>query len=196
MTRKSEPITGLPADPNDPDDFDISEAEIQRGLVARHVRRGTQRAPKKVPVSIRLDAEVVELLRASGPGWQSRANDLLRGGLGLAATGGAMQVPAPSDLVYTVDPGNGLMLSSDGVVSTTNQTDLAVLAPDGTRHVFRICGADAVSQASVLYFAKSWKAGLVWGAVNTKEHCTGNPFRSLQDTELSGVKYTHLRDKR
>lgn len=192
MTRKSEPITGLPADPNDPDDFDISEADIQRGLVARHVRRGTQRAPKKVPVSIRLDAEVVELLRASGPGWQSRANDLLRGGLGLAATGGAMQVPAPSDVVYTFDPGSGLTLSSDGVVLPKGQLGHAVMMADG---VFRICAPDAVSQASELYFASSWKMGLESGVCKTKEHCRGNPYSPWPQTEMSAVKCTPLYHK-
>jgi uncharacterized protein (DUF4415 family) len=32
----------------------------------------------KEAVSIRLDFDVVEKLRASGPGWQSRVNDVLR----------------------------------------------------------------------------------------------------------------------
>lgn len=36
-------------------------------------RTGTKEA-----VSIRLDAEVVRKLRASGPGWQSRVNEVLR----------------------------------------------------------------------------------------------------------------------
>jgi uncharacterized protein (DUF4415 family) len=37
----------------------------------------------KVPVTIRLDADVVELLKASGKGWQSRANDMLRKAVGI-----------------------------------------------------------------------------------------------------------------
>jgi uncharacterized protein (DUF4415 family) len=40
-----------------------------------------QAAPKarrKVAISIRLDRDVLETLRASGPNWQSRVNDLLR----------------------------------------------------------------------------------------------------------------------
>ncbi len=40
--------------------------------------RGPQISPTKVPVSIRLDPDIVEALKADGPGWQSRANDLLR----------------------------------------------------------------------------------------------------------------------
>ena len=40
--------------------------------------RGKQKRPTKVLVSLRLERDVVERLRASGPGWQSRANDMLR----------------------------------------------------------------------------------------------------------------------
>lgn len=32
----------------------------------------------KVPVKLRLDGAVVDALRATGPGWQTRINDLLR----------------------------------------------------------------------------------------------------------------------
>jgi uncharacterized protein (DUF4415 family) len=41
-------------------------------------RRGPQRTPKKVPVSIRLSPDVVEGLRATGNGWQGRADEALR----------------------------------------------------------------------------------------------------------------------
>lgn len=40
--------------------------------------RGPQKAPTKQLVSLRLDRDVVARLRASGPGWQVRANALLR----------------------------------------------------------------------------------------------------------------------
>lgn len=40
--------------------------------------RGPQKAPTKELVSIRLDRDVVEHFRASGAGWQTRVNDLLR----------------------------------------------------------------------------------------------------------------------
>lgn len=42
------------------------------------VFRGAQKAPTKEAVSIRLDADVLAALRASGPGWQGRVNDVLR----------------------------------------------------------------------------------------------------------------------
>lgn len=35
-------------------------------------------ANPKVPVSIRLDPEIVSKFKATGPGWQSRMNDVLR----------------------------------------------------------------------------------------------------------------------
>lgn len=38
--------------------------------------------PKK-HINIRLDADLVDRLRADGPGWQSRANDLLRKAVGM-----------------------------------------------------------------------------------------------------------------
>lgn len=41
-------------------------------------RRGPQKAPTKVPVSIRLSADVVAHYKATGPGWQSRIDETLR----------------------------------------------------------------------------------------------------------------------
>jgi uncharacterized protein (DUF4415 family) len=57
----------------------MSEAmpEVYAALIEAIEKRGATRT-KKTPVSIRLDDDVIEKLRASGPGWQSRANDALR----------------------------------------------------------------------------------------------------------------------
>jgi uncharacterized protein (DUF4415 family) len=41
-------------------------------------KRGPQKTPTKVPVSIRLSPEVVRHFKAKGPGWQSRIDDALR----------------------------------------------------------------------------------------------------------------------
>ena len=46
--------------------------------------RGPQRAPRKIPVSIRLSPEVVEHFKAAGPGWQGRIEDALKTAAGLA----------------------------------------------------------------------------------------------------------------
>jgi uncharacterized protein (DUF4415 family) len=40
--------------------------------------RGPQKAPTKIPVSIRLSPEVVNHFKEKGPGWQSRIDDALR----------------------------------------------------------------------------------------------------------------------
>ncbi len=74
-----------PYDPNDPvavADFwknatvSHSLPELREKLAAR--RRGAQKSPVKVPTTIRLDADVLEALQASGKGWQTRVNDALR----------------------------------------------------------------------------------------------------------------------
>jgi uncharacterized protein (DUF4415 family) len=40
-------------------------------------QRGAQKSPVKDRVGLRLDHRVVEYFRATGPGWQSRINDIL-----------------------------------------------------------------------------------------------------------------------
>ncbi len=78
---------GIALDPDNPEwtgeDFkharpaaEMLPRDVYRELTKR--RRGPQKAPTKVLVSLRLDREVVEKLRATGQGWQTRANDLLR----------------------------------------------------------------------------------------------------------------------
>lgn len=74
-----ETIIALRADPEDPEDFDVSEAGLERGLAERRARlRGPQRAPTKEQVTLRLDQDVIAKFRATGPGWQSRINAALR----------------------------------------------------------------------------------------------------------------------
>jgi len=46
-------------------------------VAAWRARRGKQKRPTKVPVSIRLDPDVVEYFRSTGEGWQSRINEVL-----------------------------------------------------------------------------------------------------------------------
>lgn len=54
----------------------LPQAEQKMLLSLR--RRGPQKAPRKVPVSIRLSSDVAEGLRATGHGWQGRADEVLR----------------------------------------------------------------------------------------------------------------------
>ncbi len=53
---------------------DLKPAELAR-IVGK---RGLQKAPTKIPVSIRLSPEVVNHFKGKGPGWQSRIDDALR----------------------------------------------------------------------------------------------------------------------
>ena len=56
--------------------------EVAPGIVEAMLRyrgqRGRQKAPTKQLISLRVDRDVVKALRASGAGWQSRANDALK----------------------------------------------------------------------------------------------------------------------
>ena len=47
-------------------------------LVTKRPRGRPKSADTKVPVTLRLDREVVEAFRAKGPGWQTRMNAALR----------------------------------------------------------------------------------------------------------------------
>lgn len=44
---------------------------------------GSRQAATKEPVKLRLDADVLAALRATGDGWQTRINDMLRASLAL-----------------------------------------------------------------------------------------------------------------
>lgn len=55
--------------------------EVHPALVAARIKRGRGRprvASPKRQVTMRLDADLIESLRATGPGWQVRVNDALR----------------------------------------------------------------------------------------------------------------------
>jgi len=50
--------------------------DLQETLGVR--RRGSQKAPTKVSTTIRLDADLLEALKATGEGWQTRVNAMVR----------------------------------------------------------------------------------------------------------------------
>lgn len=78
----------------DKDSPELTDEEAARARPAREVlpelvgekaaaemlrrKRGPQKVPRKVPVSIRLSPEVIEHFRAGGRGWQSRIDEVLR----------------------------------------------------------------------------------------------------------------------
>ena len=72
----------------DPDDVPeltdawFQEADQHKG--GKLVKRGRPAlAHPKKHINIRLDADLVDRLKSDGPGWQSRANDMLRKAVGL-----------------------------------------------------------------------------------------------------------------
>ena len=64
---KNGSMIALPADPDDPEDFDVTFEAV-----------GPQRTPVKRQVTLRLDQDVVAKFRETGTGWQSRINAALR----------------------------------------------------------------------------------------------------------------------
>ena len=52
--------------------------ETERKMLLSLRRRGPQRAPRRIPISIRLSPDVAQGLRATGAGWQRRADEVLR----------------------------------------------------------------------------------------------------------------------
>lgn len=71
-------------DPDDAPELDddwFDRADLMIG--DRVIRRGRPPGSTKQAVSLRLDTELVTALRATGPGWQTRANEVLRKGMGL-----------------------------------------------------------------------------------------------------------------
>lgn len=72
---------GIAQDPDNPEwtEADLAQATMP-GIAFPSVAavQTAPKAPRKVAISIRLDRDVLERLRASGPNWQSRVNELLR----------------------------------------------------------------------------------------------------------------------
>jgi len=80
---------GIAADPDNPEwtaqDFKRAKLfpQVFPGLAKSRGRRGPQRRPTKVAVSLRLTREVVERFKAGGPGWQTRIDEALKKAAGL-----------------------------------------------------------------------------------------------------------------
>jgi uncharacterized protein (DUF4415 family) len=62
----------------DEDDRPFSKQELAKGLEAYRKARGRPAGSgRKEAVAIRLDREVLEAFRGTGPGWQTRINEVL-----------------------------------------------------------------------------------------------------------------------
>lgn len=75
-------MIAIPADPNDPEDGDVTFEALERALAEREERRrarvGRPAGSNKEQVALRLDKDVLAKFRATGPGWQTRINEALR----------------------------------------------------------------------------------------------------------------------
>lgn len=49
-----------------------------RAALAERRTRGRQKAPRKVATTIRFDADVLAAIKATGKGWQTRVNTVMR----------------------------------------------------------------------------------------------------------------------
>lgn len=81
-----EPIIALEADPNDPEDGDVTVQALEQALAERRARLnkgGRPRGSDKELVTIRLDKAALEQFRSGGPGWQTRINEAVRKAAGL-----------------------------------------------------------------------------------------------------------------
>lgn len=59
----------------DPDSPPLSVTQLQQ---FRRIGRPKSQTPLKVPTTIRFDADVLAELKASGRGWQTRVNQMVR----------------------------------------------------------------------------------------------------------------------
>jgi uncharacterized protein (DUF4415 family) len=81
---------GIASDPENPEwtdiDFararpakDVLPARLYQAAVKRYRgQRGPQKKPVKKPVTLRLDPDILASYKATGRGWQSRINEVLR----------------------------------------------------------------------------------------------------------------------
>ena len=85
MAKKQTALKEPWVDPDDPPEITaemLAQADAYDG--PKLVRRGRPRLDRpKRQVTLRLDQDVIDKLRAAGDGWHSRANGLLRKAVGL-----------------------------------------------------------------------------------------------------------------
>ena len=73
-----------PASEPDDDIPDLTTPYWAAKFAAARVQRGRPKSPApKISTTLRLDPEVLEAFKSSGPGWQSRMNEALRKAAGL-----------------------------------------------------------------------------------------------------------------
>ena len=86
MTAKKHSTPAIWSDPDDAAELTaefFDSADLYKGNKLQ-TRGRPKSATTKEPVKLRLDADVLAALRASGDGWQTRINEMLRASLRLA----------------------------------------------------------------------------------------------------------------
>jgi uncharacterized protein (DUF4415 family) len=77
--KETDPIPYAPEDgPNDPNDAKAATAYLSSAIVRRPGQRGKQKSATKQLVSLRLSPAVLEYFKATGPGWQTRIDEVLK----------------------------------------------------------------------------------------------------------------------
>lgn len=84
--KKSRPLTDADGDVRELTATDMKRfrpaSDVVPDIVEQQRRARGQRGPQKTPtkerITIRLDADIVEHFRATGPGWQARLNEALK----------------------------------------------------------------------------------------------------------------------
>lgn len=61
-----------------PANFLDEMAAIRKARLAARKRRGQQKAPTKIQVTLRIDSDVISHFREQGRGWQTRINEVLK----------------------------------------------------------------------------------------------------------------------
>ena len=88
MKEKKRSLPAIWKDPDDAPSLDASffeSAELFDGASPKP-RGRPKAAMTKEPIKLRLDADVLAALHASGDGWQTRVNEMLRASLRLSGT--------------------------------------------------------------------------------------------------------------
>jgi len=77
--KESDPIPYSPEDsPYDPNNAKAAKAYLSSAIVRRPGQRGKQKSATKQLVSLRLLPAVLEYFKATGPGWQTRIDEVLK----------------------------------------------------------------------------------------------------------------------
>jgi uncharacterized protein (DUF4415 family) len=63
---------------SDPDAAPLTDSEWETARQTARTGRPPHAAPRKAPVTLRLDVDLLATLKSSGKGWQTRINDALR----------------------------------------------------------------------------------------------------------------------